>query len=582
MSIESKLRDDLHGSLSSIDASADAWDRLEKRLSPEGPRGRSRIAATVLAMTLGIAGLALAVYAIGDHGQSPARTNESPSVGTASEPPVATRVSQVDVGRYPKGIASGFGRVWVALPKDEHLAPCSGGLARITPATNAADVIPINGYPDDVSVGAGAVWLASSVCTGNGQAAEESVLRIDPTSGEVLATIETGKYTADVAATDEGVWVTRDINSRTGEVLRIDPATNEVVARIEAEGRLRDVVVGEGFVWVVDSSSSLSTSPSLIQIDPETNTIVRRINGLADLSVVAGQGALWAESWRSVFDADVGTGRGDHPVVVRLDPQSADLVGLPIEISDSFRPFAAADGGVWFIGSHGSGWTVEWLDIASLEVTRIADLPVVPALDSTVHASLDPENQTIWVANYREGLTRIDFRASEVSPSPVGAPQSTDNVLADVSAGPAGVCEPDDAGTWRTKMVPWLTSVLVNVGSPSGQPLSEEDINDTGSALQIGGDRREVVLYAYASVPDLEHDPRPSMVRAGSIGDYALYTSVHATVRQYAAMSPDTWLSLSAYASTPGAATRWAAETDVQAWLQAVIARLAVRPIPTC
>ena len=131
-------------------------------------------------------------------------------------------------------------------------------------------------------------------------------------------------------------------------------------------------------------------------------------------------------------------------------------------------------------------------------------------------------------------------------------------------------------------MVPWLTSVLVSVGGPDGQPLTAADINDTGSALQIGGDRGEVVVYAYAGVPDLEHDPRPSMVRIGAIGDYALYSSVHATVRHHAAMSPETWLSLYAYASTPAAATRWAGETDVHAWFLEMVDRFAVDPIPSC
>jgi hypothetical protein len=143
-------------------------------------------------------------------------------------------------------------------------------------------------------------------------------------------------------------------------------------------------------------------------------------------------------------------------------------------------------------------------------------------------------------------------------------------------------CEPDVAGTWRTKMVPWLTSVLVSAGGPDGQPLTAADIKDTGSALQIGSDHGEVVVYVYAGVPDLEHDPRPSMARTGSIGGYTLYSSVHGTARQYSAFGPETWLSLSAYASTVDAASRWADETDVHAWFQDMIARFAADPIPSC
>jgi anti-sigma factor RsiW len=160
--------------------------------------------------------------------------------------------------------------------------------------------------------------------------------------------------------------------------------------------------------------------------------------------------------------------------------------------------------------------------------------------------------------------------------------QSADNVLPDVPADAPVSCQPDDAATWRTKMVPWLTSVLVSVGGPDGQPLTASDISDTGSALRIGSDRAEVVVYVYADVPDLEHDPRPFMQRTGSIGDYALYSSAHATARQYSAFGPEAWLSLYAYASTPDTAARWADGTDVHSWLQDMIARFAVNPIPSC
>jgi hypothetical protein len=408
MSTESRLRDDLRAAVSSLEPSADGWERLEERLDTAGG-GPSRIAAAVVAMTVGIAGLALAVYAIRDHGSSPLPRTPAPSTETVSGPPVATRIRQLEVGRFPRGVASGFGFAWVAVPKDEQLGPCSGGLARVDAKTNAVEIIPVDGYPEDVSVGAGSVWLAASVCTGQPQTTADSILRVDPSTGQVLTVIQTGKYTADVVATDQAIWVTRDIDGRSGEILRIDPATNEVVARIEAEGRLRDVVAGEGFVWVVDSTSSLSVSPSLIQIDPETNTIVRRIDDLGDLDVVAGLGAVWIESWLSAFDPSVGTGSGDRTVIVRLDPQSGEPLGPPIRLSGQFRPFAAAEGGIWFIGSDVNGWTLDWLDATSLEVTHVADLPVDPALDSTAHAVLDTDSRIVWVANYREGLTRVDF-----------------------------------------------------------------------------------------------------------------------------------------------------------------------------
>ncbi len=145
-------------------------------------------------------------------------------------------------------------------------------------------------------------------------------------------------------------------------------------------------------------------------------------------------------------------------------------------------------------------------------------------------------------------------------------------------------CEPNDGTTWRTKVAPWLTSILASVGAPDGQPLSEGDINDTHTALQIDAadGQADVVLYIFASVPDLDHDPRPSMLRTGSIDEYALYASGDGKVRQYAAISSELWLSLSAYASTPRTAATWERETDVHGWFQAMLARFAVDPIPSC
>jgi hypothetical protein len=167
-------------------------------------------------------------------------------------------------------------------------------------------------------------------------------------------------------------------------------------------------------------------------------------------------------------------------------------------------------------------------------------------------------------------------------PNRQGVPTTRAPLPANSSGKVARPCEPDVAGTWQTKMVPWLTSVLVSVGGPDGQPLTAPDINDTGSALRIGSDRAEVVVYVYAGTPDMEHDPRPFMQRSGSIGDYAVYSSVHPAAMQYSAFGPETWLSLSAYATTRDAAAGWADDTDVHAWLQDMIARFAVKPIPSC
>jgi hypothetical protein len=173
-------------------------------------------------------------------------------------------------------------------------------------------------------------------------------------------------------------------------------------------------------------------------------------------------------------------------------------------------------------------------------------------------------------------------------------PTRNDAVLGDVASRPQAIyvaaspqdtsqsCDPDLGYVWRTKMAPWLTSVLERVGSPDGRPLGEGDIDDTGSALEITRPRDEVALYVHAGVPDLEHDPRPSMVKIGSSGAYDLYASGRGKVRRFGAFASTTWLTLGAYAETSAIASRWESDTDVRSWLDRMIAEIATTPVPTC
>jgi DNA-binding beta-propeller fold protein YncE len=196
----------------------------------------------------------------------------------------------IPVGSFPRDITVGAGAVWVSVNDFNAGGPETHSILRIDPATNEiAATIPV-GTVGNLTVGSDAVWTIDTL-----EGPQDTVLRIDPTINEVVATIPVGAYAFDVAVDSTGVWVTRDLDGRgqTGEVIHIDPATNEIVARIRLEGRLRDVVVGEGGVWVVDSTSTLRSEPSLIHIDPEANKAVARIPGLAGLNVATGGGLVW-------------------------------------------------------------------------------------------------------------------------------------------------------------------------------------------------------------------------------------------------------------------------------------------------
>jgi DNA-binding beta-propeller fold protein YncE len=332
---------------------------------------------------------------------------ERPAIATGptratSVPAVDPRVTAtIPVGSFPRDLAVGGGAVWVTVNDFNAGEPETHSLLRIDPATNeivASIQLTSAGH---VAVGDSAVWTIDYAEGGN------VLVRIDPNGNRVVATVPLGRWAFDVAADESGVWVTRDIDSRSGEVIRLDPATNEIVAQIPVEGRIRDVVVGEGGVWVVDSTSTLRQEPSLIHIDPQTNQVVATIPGLANLDVATGGGLVWVQGWLSSIDPSVGTGADDQLLALRIDPveNAHAIVGDPIPL-ERFHPFAFWEGGVWFVGE---GSAISRLNTNTLEVDHSVTVEPV-AQDSTMHAALDPNTGTIWVANYEDSVTRIDLR----------------------------------------------------------------------------------------------------------------------------------------------------------------------------
>lgn len=307
----------------------------------------------------------------------------------------------IPVGSFPRDIAVGGGAVWVSVNDFTEGAPETHAVLRVDPSTNEIVArIPVDTV-GNLAVGFDAVWTIDSI-----DGPQDSVVRIDPATNQVTDTIPIGPYAFDVAVDTGSVWVTRDIDGsgQSGEVIRIDPTTNEVVARIPVSGRIRDVVVGEDGVWVVDSTSTLRRGPSLIHIDPQANEVVATIPGLAGLNVTTGGGLVWMQGWLSTIDPSVGTGSGDRPLVLRIDPATDQVVGDPIPMS-FFHPFAVWEGGVWFVGEES---TVSRLSMEALEVDHSVVVDAV-AQDSTVHATLDISTGTIWVANYQGTITRIDL-----------------------------------------------------------------------------------------------------------------------------------------------------------------------------
>ncbi len=184
--------------------------------------------------------------------------------------------------------------------------------------------------PKAVAATRGAVWA--------GRGDTQSLVRIDPVSNRVVASIPVGVEPWYIAASDTAVWLT---DWRTNTVVRVDPATNRAVATIpNLPAGPTGIAIAPGGVWVASSRAD-----TLTRIDPTTNQAANAVaTDLVPLPVLYAYGSIWV---RNEFREGNGT-------VQRVDPATGQVVAtIPVgpDIGrDGLDGLAALDGGVWVAG----------------------------------------------------------------------------------------------------------------------------------------------------------------------------------------------------------------------------------------
>jgi DNA-binding beta-propeller fold protein YncE len=237
-------------------------------------------------------------------------------------------------------------------------------LARIDPASNRVTAriqVPGTGLGGVVAMayGARSVWLVDS-----DQASHNVVSKVDPGRNRVVGRITVGLQPVDIAFTRQAAWV---LNSVDETVSRIDPASGKVVATVRLPGLPsppQSVAATPDAVWLPDADLGL------VRIDPGTNrAMIVPVPHCCSGPVTAAAGAIWAADSRSgallrfepashrtvrirldddvidlVTDGDqvVALGRSQ---VTWIDPSTNRVTGvLPVGRSDGI---AGGDGTVW-------------------------------------------------------------------------------------------------------------------------------------------------------------------------------------------------------------------------------------------
>jgi YVTN family beta-propeller protein len=269
------------------------------------------------------------------------------------------------VGVDPHGVATGFGSVWVG---DRH-AP---SLIRIDPSSNQVIArIRTGSGPLAVTTAFGAVWTANSF--------SGTVTKIDPVSDAATATVPVGGHPSGIAASPEGIWVTDPSND---VVIRIDPLTDRVTDRVPVAGGPADVAAGFGAVWIADSLDG-----SLSRIDPPTDSVERiRKVGAQPIQVVVAEGSVWVLN-------------GTSGVVTRVDPTTDRVVQRMATVEGASQAIVVEAKGIW---------------VASTTTDRVLQLDLAsgrPLATVSVNApeSMAPGLGALWVADAVDGtIVRID------------------------------------------------------------------------------------------------------------------------------------------------------------------------------
>ncbi len=259
----------------------DLWEQIERRHPraelPDTPSRSRKTTVLVLASLLTIGSVALVVRAFGP---SSSRT------GSASESPV------------PPGTISET----AVLPAAWHLA-----------------------------VAYGSVWV-----TGGG-----GVDRVDPATGEVVATIDVPRADeSDIAAGDGHIWVTAG-----GAIVGIDASTNQVDRRFEIETGIHTIAFANDRLYVGHSAEGNGT---LDEIDPTTGAFGREIltggPGLGESGILpTSDGAIW------VGYSSPAVGGGLSSGLVRVSNDLSEAV--TVAGVDRVFSLAEAGGHVWAVGT---------------------------------------------------------------------------------------------------------------------------------------------------------------------------------------------------------------------------------------
>ncbi len=323
----------------------------------------------------------------------------------------------IPISAFPNSVQVADGSVWVSGRLE---TAGQGDLVRLDPTTGEVLArIPMQGLPSwevgggEMTAGLGSIWVL-----GNDQRGT-IVQRVDPASNRLVDIIPILPDTndADVWVDETGIWVLMFSRHDPGlQVVVVDPSSYEIGQTIPIAATWAHWIFGAGgSIWVLGNAPN-SKGPieidTLYRIDPSTGTVTTvTLPSYAWKPVVAGD-TVWLEAG------------DDH--VVELDATSGTL-GQPIQVPlvCCSSPFVGdGAGGIW-VASVYDGHDATFSHVSAIGTGDAGAIPPDQVQDwSGVDFAFDPVTGSLWVVHYRDSMSRIEISdSSDGLPSPSDARQ---------------------------------------------------------------------------------------------------------------------------------------------------------------
>jgi ABC-type branched-subunit amino acid transport system substrate-binding protein/DNA-binding beta-propeller fold protein YncE len=275
-----------------------------------------------------------------DEGTPGGLSRVAPNSVAVLDPASSRVVGQVPIPGGPSLIATHGRSVWVASDARGTISEIDGRSLAVDP------VVPANVAAMDMAASDDSVWVHD--------AQRPALVRVDAAYGTVADRLP---LPADLRPTLPGldvgpgaVWAT----DGTTRLLKLDPSEGRVLKTIDAGRPLDDLAVGAGAIWAISGAAA-----RVFEIDPRTGKIGTRIpitgrpgvSRPAPFAVEFGEGAIWVLN-------------GNDPSLTRIDPQLAAVTDtIPLGVGSNPSAIATGAGAAW-VALRGEG-TVARIDAVS-------------------------------------------------------------------------------------------------------------------------------------------------------------------------------------------------------------------------